>query len=119
MKGIRAEKPLRERSVITSHAVGVWRLFDRFLCASTRTVFAWPLAKERRRHIHGMLDSHNLPVTHSTKRCGSPFILVLTKQKALFQRAAAERKQQQTLLSWLRKERRAFVNDTLFSAVHV
>jgi hypothetical protein len=90
-----------------------------FLCASTRTVFAWPLAKERRRHIHSMLDSHNLPVTHSTKRCGSPFILVLTKQKALFQRAAAERKQQQTLLSWLRKERRAFVNDSLFSAVHV
>ena len=31
LKGIRAEKPLRERSVITSHAVGVWRLFDRFL----------------------------------------------------------------------------------------
>ncbi len=29
LKGIRAEKPLRERSVITSHAVGVWRLFDR------------------------------------------------------------------------------------------
>ena len=31
LKGIRAEKPLWERSVITSHAVGVWRLFDRNL----------------------------------------------------------------------------------------
>ena len=31
LKGIRAEKPLRERSVITPHAVGVWRLVDRNL----------------------------------------------------------------------------------------
>ena len=30
LKGIRAEKPLRKRSVITSHSVGVWRLFDRY-----------------------------------------------------------------------------------------
>ncbi len=31
LKGIRAGRPLRERSVITSRAVGVWRLFDRNL----------------------------------------------------------------------------------------
>ena len=31
LKGIRAEKPLRRRSVITSHAVGVWSLVDRYL----------------------------------------------------------------------------------------
>jgi hypothetical protein len=30
LKGIRAEKPLRRRSVITSHTVGVWSLFDRY-----------------------------------------------------------------------------------------
>ena len=28
-KGIRTEKPIWERSAITSHAVGVWRLFGR------------------------------------------------------------------------------------------
>lgn len=29
LNGIRAEKPLRERSIITSLAVGAWSLFDR------------------------------------------------------------------------------------------
>ena len=29
LKGIRAEKPLRERYVITSHSVGVWSFFYR------------------------------------------------------------------------------------------
>jgi len=30
LKGIRTEKPLRRRSVNTSHSVGVWSLFDRY-----------------------------------------------------------------------------------------
>lgn len=35
LKRIRAKRPLHEGSVITSHAIGVWRLFDRL--ASTVT----------------------------------------------------------------------------------
>jgi hypothetical protein len=38
-----------------------------------------------------MLAAHDLPVTHTTQRTGSPYTLVLTKTSAVFERAAAER----------------------------
>ena len=79
-----------------------------FLRDRDRIQVAWPLAKERRRHIHGVIDDHGLPVTHTTVRQGRPQTLVLTKQKALFERAAALRARQKTLLSWLKKQRNAF-----------
>ena len=80
-----------------------------FLRDRQRREYPWPLAKDRRQHIHHMLDSYDVPVTHVTTRRGSPYILVLTKQKALFERAGALRKRQKTLLSWLRKERSSFL----------
>ena len=79
-----------------------------FLRDRDRIQYDWPLAKERRRHIHGVIDRHGLPVTHTTIRRGSPQTLVLTKQRALFERAAALRARQQTLLAWLKKQRGAF-----------
>jgi predicted 2-oxoglutarate/Fe(II)-dependent dioxygenase YbiX len=69
---------------------------------------AWPLAKERRQHIHNVIDTHRLPVSHETTRRGSPFTLVLKKQRALFERAEALRARQKALLSWLRKQRTSF-----------
>ena len=80
-----------------------------FLRDRQRREYAWPLAKDRRQHIHNMLDSYDVPVTHVTTRRGSPYTLVLTKQKALFERASALRKRQQALLSWLKKERSSFL----------
>ncbi len=80
-----------------------------FLRDRARIQYAWPLAKERRRHIHGILDRHGLPVTHTTVRRGSPQTLVLTKQKTLFAREQVLRAQQKTLLAWLRKQRSALV----------
>ena len=79
-----------------------------FLSDRQRIELAWPLSEERRRHIHGVIDRHRLPVTHVTRRSGRPYTLVLTKQRALFERDAALRAQQQVLLSWLRKERASF-----------
>ncbi|WP_437745403.1 2OG-Fe(II) oxygenase [Sorangium sp. So ce1504] len=79
-----------------------------FLVDRAQVQLAWPLAKERRRHIHGVIDAHGLPVTHTTLRRGSPQTLVLTKEKALFEREAALRAQQRALLTWLKKERGAF-----------
>ncbi len=75
-----------------------------FLSDSQRTRFSWPLAKDRRQHIHQILDGHHLPVTHETTRRGSPSTLVLTKQPALFQHAAALRKKQQEQLAWLAQQ---------------
>lgn len=67
----------------------------------------WPLAEQRRSHIHNAIDGHKLPVTHVTRRSGSPYSLVLTKQKALFAREAQARARQQTILERLRiKQRR-------------
>lgn len=79
-----------------------------FLRDRAQIQYPWPLAKERRRHIHGILDRHGLPVTHTTVRRGSPQTLVLTKQKALFEREKALRMQQTTLLAWLKQHRSAF-----------
>jgi hypothetical protein len=80
-----------------------------FLRDRQRREYPWPLAKDRRQHIHHMLDSYDVPVTHVTTRRGSPYTLVLTKQKALFERAGALRKRQKALLSWLKKERSSFL----------
>lgn len=75
----------------------------RFLLASDQVRFEWPLAKEQRAHIHRMVDSHDLPVSHTTRRTGRPFTLVLVKTDAVFQRDAAERRFWQSELSWLTK----------------
>jgi hypothetical protein len=34
--------------------------------------FEWPLAKERRQHIHPRIDTAELPVSHLTRRQGRP-----------------------------------------------
>lgn len=86
-----------------------------FLRDRGRVEHAWPLAKERRRHIHDVIELHRLPLTHTTLRSGRPQTLVLTKQKALFVRDAELRARQKELLAWLKKQRSAF-SDTRPSA---
>ncbi len=60
--------------------------------SSSQIELEWPLAKERRRHIHGKIDAMGLPVTHVTLRSGSPHTLVLTKTADLFRRDAELRR---------------------------
>jgi hypothetical protein len=72
-----------------------------FLSDPKRQQLEWPLAKERRAHVHSRLDSHELPVDHETRRSGSPYTLVLTKTKALFEREAALRRAWQADFDWL------------------
>jgi len=73
----------------------------RFLRAANEQQFEWPLAKDRRAHVHGMITSYELPVTHETRRTGSPYTLVLTKTRALFTRDATERATWMRDLAWL------------------
>lgn len=80
----------------------------RFLLASNEQQFDWPLAKDRRAHVHQTITQHELPVTHVTRRAGSPYVLVLTKTKALFTREAAERKIWTSDLVWLTQTARPF-----------
>jgi hypothetical protein len=43
-------------------------------------------------HVHYTIDRCDLPVTHHTRRSGSPHTLVLAKTQALFERERAKRK---------------------------
>jgi hypothetical protein len=55
-----------------------------FLASTIEQKIIWPLAKERRMHIHHVLDGMEAPVTHVTQHVGSPHKLVLTKTQELF-----------------------------------
>ena len=81
---------------------------SRFLANPKRTRFEWPLAKQKRGHVHAIIEEHAFPVTHKTRRTGRPFTLVLEKTDALFETEAAERKSWQRELSWLTKNQRSF-----------
>ena len=72
-----------------------------FLENKSRRTFEWPLAKERRRHVHARIDAAELPVTHVTRRQGSPYTLVLHKTEALFTREQEAWKRDETDLEWL------------------
>jgi hypothetical protein len=72
-----------------------------FLADPTRQVHEWPIAKEKRQHVHGTIDGAELPVRHQTRRQGSPHTLVLTKTKDLFEREEQARRRDQTDLAWL------------------
>ena len=72
-----------------------------FLEDKGRRTFEWPLAKQRRQHVHSRIDAAELPVTHLTRRQGSPYTLVLTKTDALFAREQEARTTDATDLKWL------------------
>jgi hypothetical protein len=73
----------------------------RYLRAPDKVRLEWPLAQAQRGHIHHIVDAHDLPVRHATRRTGRPFTLVLEKTAALFEREVAERLLWQKDLRWL------------------
>jgi 2OG-Fe(II) oxygenase superfamily len=72
-----------------------------FLEDQSRRTFDWPLAQQRRQHVHSRIDAAELPVTHVTRRRGSPYTLVLNKTEALFAREREARIRDETDLEWL------------------
>ena len=62
-----------------------------FLTDPTAQTITWPLAKPRRQHIHHRIDDADLPVTHRTRREGSPHKLVLTKTAEVHHRDTERR----------------------------
>ena len=75
----------------------------RFLHAPDKVRFEWPLAQAQRAHVHGIVDSRDLPVTHQTRRTGRPYTLVLEKTGSVYERDRAERKFWQGEVAWLTK----------------
>ena len=72
-----------------------------FLKDKSRRTFEWPLAQQRRQHVHSRIDAAELPVTHLTRRQGRPYTLVLTKAETLFAREREARITDETDLEWL------------------
>jgi hypothetical protein len=72
-----------------------------FLHSADQRNLEWPLAQADRGHVHRAIEMHDLPVTHTTRRTGRPFTLVLEKTIALFERDAAARRSAQEDLRWL------------------
>lgn len=72
-----------------------------FLHSPTEQRLLWPLAEQRRRQIHSLIDQAGLPVRHTTQRSGRPFTLVLEKTDELFTREADRRRRTQDHLAWL------------------
>ncbi len=89
----------------------------RFLRDAKEQLLEWPLAKERRRHVHEVIKSHELPMTHVTRHVGSPHTLVLTKTKALFTRDARKRDLWTHDLAWLRKIAKTFAGQQRKTAI--
>ena len=75
-----------------------------FLEDPNRRAFEWPLAQQRRQHVHSRIDAAELPVTHVTRRQGRPYTLVLNKTDALFAREQEARTRDQADVEWLAAE---------------
>lgn len=59
---------------------------ENFLLSTSTQKLVWPLAKDRRAHIHQIINAMDIPVTHETLHQGSPHKLVLIKTSELFKR---------------------------------
>lgn len=57
-----------------------------FLADPTKQTGRFPLSKERRKHLHRIIDSKQLDTTHETQRSGRPFTLVCEKTSDSFVR---------------------------------
>jgi predicted 2-oxoglutarate/Fe(II)-dependent dioxygenase YbiX len=75
-----------------------------FMEDKSQRTFEWPLAKQRRQHVHSRIDAAELPVTHVTRRQGRPFTLVLKKAETLSAREQEARTRDETDLEWLAAE---------------
>ncbi len=58
-----------------------------FLDDPEKSMLRLPLAEDRRRHLHQVIDQRKLDTTHVTERNGRPYSLILTKNRASYERA--------------------------------
>lgn len=88
---------------IVPHECSDCQYLKNFLLSPSTQKLVWPMAKDRRSHIHGIIDAMDIPVTHETLHTGSPHKLVLTKTPDLFIKDRERAKTIETCLSLLRR----------------
>ena len=70
---------------------------------SDRRVGRFSVRKDRRKHLHRMIDVHRLDLDHVTERRGSPYTLVLTKNRKSYQRRCREYEEDLRWMALLRQ----------------
>ena len=65
------------------------QVLSRFLANPVEGECRMPLNKERRRHLHQIIDGNRCDLTHVTDRRGRPYTLVCRKTTASYERACA------------------------------
>jgi predicted 2-oxoglutarate/Fe(II)-dependent dioxygenase YbiX len=66
---------------------GDCRQLSRFLADPHQSVLRLPLAKDRRQHLHQVIEACGCDLTHVTTRKGRPYALVCTKTTASYEKA--------------------------------
>lgn len=74
------------------------RALSRFLADPAAPVARFPLAEQRRRHLHDQIERHQCDCTHETERKGRPYTLVCTKTRASYERREQQYQQDRKLL---------------------
>jgi hypothetical protein len=74
------------------------RALARFLADPATPAARFPLAEQRRRHLHSQIEHHRLDCTHETERKGRPYTLVCTKTRASYERREKQYQQDRKLL---------------------
>ena len=75
------------RAAKLSCSCGDCRALSAFLANPDQKQGRFPLAKERRKHLHQIIDADRCDLTHVTERRGRPFTLVCTKTTASYEDA--------------------------------
>ncbi|MDZ4780951.1 MAG: hypothetical protein SGJ19_11915, partial [Planctomycetia bacterium] len=75
------------RGAKLSCTCGDCRELSQFLDDSRASVHHFPRAKDRRQHLHQVIDACGCDLTHATTRQGRPFTLVCTKTTASYEKA--------------------------------
>ncbi len=92
----------RRESKLSCNCADCKRLSE-FLADPTQPEARFPLAKQRRQHLHGIIDRNQCDCTHSTLRVGSPQVLVCKKTTASYERACKTYEQDLKHLAAIRK----------------
>lgn len=75
------------------------RAVARFLADPSMATARFPLAEQRRRHVHSRLEAQQCDCTHVTERKGRPYTLVCTKTNASYERREKQYQHDRRLLA--------------------
>ena len=79
------------------------RELQKFALDPVEQTHRFRVRKDRRQHLHGMIDRNGLDMTHVTERVGSPQTLVCTKDRRSYKRRCDEYRKEIAALAELEK----------------